>query len=192
MEINGTYGIQQTFYFSMVKAGSNDFAVSADYTPVAADSRLSKDGGAWAQTTNPVVDETEGWSITLTATEMQATRIHVQIRDAATKAVEDNALIVHTGLGAQIEANKGTYVCEVETAQAAAATNNWEAHFLAPTTTIETTADHFNGRLILFTTGALTGQMTDITDYVLSNANAKFTVTAVTEVPADGDRFVVL
>jgi hypothetical protein len=34
--------------------------------------------------------------------------------------------------------------------------------------------------------------MSDITDYVLANSKEKFTVTEMTEAPADADRFVVL
>lgn len=53
----------------------------------------------------------------------------------------------------------------------------------------EATNDHFNGRLITFLTGALVGQQTDITDYV--GATQTFTVTALTEAPANDDFFVV-
>ena len=67
-----------------------------------------------------------------------------------------------------------------------------EALAISPTTTEEATADHYNGRIILFTTGALTGQMTDITDYEQANSKEKFTYTTLTEAPADADRFVIL
>lgn len=53
----------------------------------------------------------------------------------------------------------------------------------------EATNDHFNGRLITFLTGALTGQQTAITDYV--GATQTFTVDALTEAPADDDFFVI-
>lgn len=53
----------------------------------------------------------------------------------------------------------------------------------------EATNDHFNGRLITFISGALTGQQTDITDYV--GATQTFTVTALTEAPANDDFFVI-
>lgn len=68
-----------------------------------------------------------------------------------------------------------------------------------PTTTVfaasditEATADHFNGRLALFTGGALAGQATDINDYALDTGEGKFTVTGLTEAPSDGDTFVVI
>ena len=57
---------------------------------------------------------------------------------------------------------------------------------------IEATADHFNGRLFVPTSGALLGQYTDITDYALDAGEGKFTVTAMTEPPADNTTFVIL
>ena len=67
-----------------------------------------------------------------------------------------------------------------------------------PTTTAfessatEATADHFNGRLALFVTGNLAGQQKSISDYALSGGRGKFTVAALTEAPANGDRFIVV
>lgn len=56
----------------------------------------------------------------------------------------------------------------------------------------EATADHFNGRLVIFTSGALQYQATDITDYELDTGEGKFTVTALTEAPADNVTFVII
>lgn len=56
----------------------------------------------------------------------------------------------------------------------------------------EATADHYNGRIIIFTTGALAGQATVIGDYALSGSNGHFTVTALTEAPANNDTFVII
>ena len=193
MEILAKYGIQQTFYFTMVKAGSTDLAVSGDWTPVTADADIIKDGGTTAQCTNTIASEGDViWSLTLTAAEMQATRIAISIVDAATKAVEDNVLIINTQFSGQLEASAGIIIGEVDTATFTATTTALEGFRLSPNTTEETTADHYNGRLILFTTGALLGQMTDITDYESANSKEKFTYTALTEAPADADRYVIL
>jgi hypothetical protein len=54
----------------------------------------------------------------------------------------------------------------------------------------ETTTDHYTGRVLVFTTGNLTGQATDLTSYV--GATNFVEVTALTEVPAAGDSFVLL
>lgn len=54
----------------------------------------------------------------------------------------------------------------------------------------ETTDDHYIGRTIVWITGALTGQASDVTDY--AGTNGTLTFTAVTEAPANNDRFVLV
>ena len=56
----------------------------------------------------------------------------------------------------------------------------------------EATPDHYNGRIVIFTSGALQNQATDITDYELDTGEGKFTVTALTEAPGDNDTFVIV
>lgn len=69
----------------------------------------------------------------------------------------------------------------------------------APTTTqfaaadiTEATTGHFNGRRILFTSGALAGQATAITGYTLTAEEGVFTVVALTEAPANTDTFIII
>ena len=57
---------------------------------------------------------------------------------------------------------------------------------------LEATADHYNGRIMIFTSGDLQNQATDITDYALDTGEGKFTVTALTEAPADNVTFVIV
>lgn len=54
----------------------------------------------------------------------------------------------------------------------------------------EDTDDHFNGRIIIWTSGALKDQATDITDY--NGTTKTLTFTATTEAPADSDTFVIV
>lgn len=56
----------------------------------------------------------------------------------------------------------------------------------------EATADHYNGRIVIFRSGDLQNQATDITDYELAAGEGKFTVTALTEAPADNVTFVIV
>jgi hypothetical protein len=56
----------------------------------------------------------------------------------------------------------------------------------------EATADHYIGRVIIFTSGNLIYQATEITDYALVGSNGFFTVSAMTEPPSDGDTFVIV
>jgi len=53
----------------------------------------------------------------------------------------------------------------------------------------DTTNDHFIGRTVTFATGNLVKQSTVVTDYV--GSTGVFTVTALTEGPANGDTFVL-
>lgn len=94
------YNTQTTFVFPVVKRAAVDLAVSADWTPATGDTKLSKDGAAVANTTNnPTAVSGTGsalWALTLTAAELQAGEVVVQIVDAATKAVEDQVLRIYT------------------------------------------------------------------------------------------------
>ena len=56
----------------------------------------------------------------------------------------------------------------------------------------EATADHYKGREVIFLSGALFKQATDITAYALDTGEGKFTVTALTEPPADNVTFVIV
>jgi hypothetical protein len=91
------YNTQTDFYFPMVKRGVVDLAVSADWTPATGDTKVSKDGGAVANSTNnPAIASGTSWKLTLTASELSAKWVTVQIVDSATKAVEDQFLTVLT------------------------------------------------------------------------------------------------
>jgi len=54
----------------------------------------------------------------------------------------------------------------------------------------EATNDHYNGRIVIFTSGDLQNQATDITDY--DGTDKIITVTAMTETPAEGNTFVIV
>jgi hypothetical protein len=56
----------------------------------------------------------------------------------------------------------------------------------------EATADHYNGRIIIFTSGALIGQATRIEDYALNGGRGRFTMTALTEVVPNGTTFLIV
>lgn len=54
----------------------------------------------------------------------------------------------------------------------------------------EATDDHYNGRIIIWTSGVLKDQATNITDY--AGSGGLLTFTAVTEAPSDSDTFVIV
>jgi hypothetical protein len=81
----------------MIKAGSQDFATSSDWTPANADSQYSKDGAAFGTTNGTATYEGEGiWSLALLGSEVDGKVTVVSIIDDATKAVEDQAIIIST------------------------------------------------------------------------------------------------
>jgi hypothetical protein len=55
----------------------------------------------------------------------------------------------------------------------------------------EATADHFNGRVLIFVSGALSGQATLITDYALSGGRGRFTFSTLTEAVPNATDFVI-
>ena len=192
MEFQRRYGLQTTIRFPVLVSGSQDFATSSDWTPATGDTKISKDGGNFANATNnPTAiggTGSAGWALTLTATELQCNEVSIQIIDAA---IEDQWLVVSTRLGTMIEASHGCIIGQVSDATFPPAADGFEAARLSPNTTEETTADHYNGRILTFTSGVLLGQQTDITEYVLANSLEKFSVSTLTEAPSDGDRFVI-
>lgn len=87
------YGVARHIYIAVPKAGSANHAVGADWTPVAGDVKISKDGGAAANVTNLPTAIAMGssaiWDFSLTTTELQAAQVVVTVADSATKAVDD-------------------------------------------------------------------------------------------------------
>jgi len=56
----------------------------------------------------------------------------------------------------------------------------------------ETTPDHYNGRVIIFTSGALVDQAATILDYASAGGRGHFTVSVLTEIPANTDAFIII
>lgn len=84
---------------------------------------------------------------------------------------------------AKLEASAGTIVV------GAAATGTLSTTQMTTDLT-EITDDHYNGRIVIFTSGVLQNQATDITDY--DGGTKMFTFTGITEAPSDGDSFVIV
>ena len=163
MEFQRRYGLQTTIRFPVLVSGSQDFATSSDWTPATGDTKISKDGGNFANATNnPTAiggTGSAGWALTLTAAELQCNEVSIQIID---DAIEDQWLVISTRLGVMVEANRGCIIGQVSNATFTPTTTAFEAARLSPNTTEETTADHYNGRILTFTSGALLGQQTSI------------------------------
>lgn len=135
----------------------------------------------------------------ITATALDATAI-ASVADA----VLDEALAGHTTAGsagaALQDAADGDYIAGDATAalnarrgyqglvRGAAVTGTLTASVFSTNLT-EATNDHYNDRILTFTSGALAGQSTQILDY---NGSTKvLTVAAMTEAPANGNEFII-
>ncbi len=118
-------------------------------------------------------------------TEVASILAAVDTEVAAIKAVTD-------ALGATAAARLSTAVLTeqtgtIDTAGFAPTTTQFEADDIT-----EATADHYNGRIVIFTSGALQYQASDITDYSLATGRGHFTVTALTEAPSNNDTFIII
>jgi hypothetical protein len=92
------WGTAYTFRAPIVKAGSTDYALTADWTPAAGDVKISKDGGAFANiaTLPTFVSGNAALNWTLSAAETEATEVVIQVIDSATKAVQDQFFRLQT------------------------------------------------------------------------------------------------
>lgn len=211
------YGTQTAFRFPVIKRGVVDLAVSADWTPATGDTKVTKDGGNVANTTNnpSAVGGTGSalWTLTLTATELQAAEVVVQIIDSATKAIEDQVLTIYTygNASAKIPADLSDLVRLGLTAlpnAAAGAAGGLPTLALAyPTGTVQSDAgnsasqfksdrseaadDYWNEAFVQITSGALAGQVRRISGYVgatkIVSVSPGFSGT-----PANGVTFTIL
>ncbi len=92
------YGVATTVFFPLIDKGATDLE-STPVTIASGDCKISKDGGAFANTTTASFSHVAGgmYSIPLTATEMQAKQIVLKIVDqTATKEWEDQVIIITT------------------------------------------------------------------------------------------------
>lgn len=88
------YGVETTINFVLYEVDGVDLRVDA--ADAGSDCSIMKDEGAEATCTNDFVDEGNGYSLTLDATEMQAARIVVYVIDSATKVWLDDAIVIET------------------------------------------------------------------------------------------------
>ncbi len=88
------YGVEATIDFQLFETDGVDFKVDAAHAT--ADTKIMKDEGAEANTSNAFTDEGQGYSIVLTATEMQMARGVIYVVDQSTKVWLDTRIIVET------------------------------------------------------------------------------------------------
>ena len=202
MEVLRQYATASTINFPLIERDIQDFRTSG-ITFVAADTQIMQNEGAFANTGSVPAHEGNGiYSLALTATEMTAARIVITCVDSATKLWEDQAIIIQTyahgsaGLG-QLwvdirrlvgDATLAVYLYNsvftsirvtVDTAAFTPTTTQFESDVT------EATADHYIGRSLHWATGALANQECVVLDYALVGGRGRFTVSTLTEAPAN-------
>lgn len=171
------------------------------------DSEVSKDAGTFADCTNEATEIATSsgvYYLDLTATEMNADTVAIVVKSTTTDAIP-TVLTLYPQEAGDIQVNAtylngsataasklassaaGIVTGTVDTAAFTATTTEFEADDIT-----EATADHYNGRVVVFTSGNVAGQASDITDYALSGSNGHFTVTALTEAPDNNATFVIV
>lgn len=195
----------------LVTAGGTDYKLAP--TLAEGDVKISKDGATFTNlATLPVVTPAGGSAIRLSlgSGELATRRAVIQFVDVAGAEWEDQEVIVETfgNAGAQFTLDIGLaeVLCDLQKIRgsATAAVNlGGSARGIvlgaAETGTLSTTqmstdltevtVDHYKDRTIIWYTGALAGQNSEVT---ASSAVGLLTYLAVTDAPADGDLFALL
>ncbi|MCH8850045.1 MAG: hypothetical protein IIC89_04390 [Chloroflexi bacterium] len=168
------YGVSTSMLFPLIERDVVDFEAGATFA--AGDVQMIKDEGAAANTTNLPIHEGNGiYSLTLTASEMQAARIVVTVIDqTASKVWEDQAILINAdpvpadvqevhgnetaALGLEV---LGSYhLLSVQKSQAGSSGTSIKLSASEPSTD-----DYWNHHFIRFSIGAVAGEIRRIDDY---------------------------
>ena len=132
------------------------------------------------------------------------------IRDAIAAILMDTgttlpALLPAALVGGRIDANVGalsggaTAADKLEASAATMVVGTVDNTAFSPTTTIfeadditTAAADHYIGRVVIFTSGTLQNQASVITDYELNGGRGRFTVQTLTSAPANDVTFIIV
>jgi hypothetical protein len=194
---------------------ATDASAETALTITQSDVLLWKQGGAGLSAKNDATAATHRsnglYTVPLDATDTNTLgQLIVNVAETGTLVVRQNFQVVPANVWDSMFSTDKLQVDAVELNSVAASAANLEkaasaiirgtvdhTAFTATTTIFESdditeaTADHYNGRIVTFTSGALLGQSTDITDYALNGGRGRFTVTALTELPPDNATFVI-
>ncbi len=183
------YGTQTTLDFCLYITDATVGAVKVENAAHSSgDTYLMKDEGAEANTTNAFTDEGSCYSIVLTATEMQAARILVNIEDQGTKAWADKCLVVETygnasaQFGVSADVNVISMAADTVTASAIAASAIGTSEFAAEADVNGEVVDALNVDTYseLTSCPAATASFKTMLQYLYMTARNKFTQTNTT------------
>ena len=188
-----------------VHRSRNGAAVAAYTTPTVAESSSGNMPGVYTllldeDTTVAAGNDAEEYVIHISRSEIAPVTRTIELYRPETTAGQ--TLTVTTGVGSadalQINSSTGASTQLALSAATIVTGTVDNTAFTATTTILEAddiitaAADHYNGRIIIFTSGTLQNQATDITDYSLTAGRGRFTYTAVTSAPANNVTFVIV
>jgi hypothetical protein len=163
----------------------------ASPTVVAGDIQVDTDGANSFTNVSSFSVKTDYVEVTLSSAQVGNNYFVVRFRDVAGNQWKD--ILVHRDVKPDIEQ------LHYSATQIINATVDTVTNTHTPTTTefqaddiTEATTDHYKDRIIIFTSGNLAGQCKDITGYAQVGGIGQFTVSALTEAPANNDTFVIL
>jgi len=203
------YGAATTVNFDLYAADGIDLSIAATFA--AGDVKIMKDEGAEANITTLPVDEGQGYSVALSATEMQAARIVIYVVDlTATKVWLDKVIVIETYGHASAQHSfdldsAGVDATQINSNATAAANLALSAlgivsgSFIGtPTTTAQGTdlspptsiADFYAGSLLIITSGAAAGERVAVTAWAITGS--VLTTDPLATAPASGDTFVLV
>ena len=140
---------------------------------------------------------TDGLGAIKTAVDSASTHSAADVWSVGTRALTDKADFTVTGtIDADVVSISGStdaadkLEASAETIETGAAITGTLSTTQMSTNLAEATDDHYNGRVIIWTSGVLLRQATAITDY--DGTNKILTFTAVTEAPSNTDTFVIV
>lgn len=165
--------------------------------------RISKNGAAFGAMTVTIVERENGWYtcaltgshtdtlgiLSITFTNAGAKQVNLQFRVEAT-LIDVNVAAISNSTAAAIRLglSAGQIIpFTVDDAPFSPTTTAFEVDDIT-----ELTPNHFSGRLILWTTGNLAGQMTKINGSADVSGNQQFAVVTMTDAPANNDTGVIM
>jgi hypothetical protein len=165
---------QQTITFPAIDSTVGAGATKPGLTLLASDVQISKDGGAFASATNPPVElgSTGRYALTLTAEETNCSWIHVYVEKGGMRPLDITGALSDQPAAAVV-ADGGNSPDSFVTNLTSAANDFWA------------------GAGIVFTSGALAGQVREIDSYD-GTTKAITLVEPLTAAPAAGDLFVII
>lgn len=168
-------------------AWSSGGFVEVDSTNMPGIYRLDVPNAAYASGANVVTVMLKG------ASNMVMTPLAIQLHDQTTFDSNVTHLNSSATAAAQLALSSvGIFSGTVDTATFTATTTDFEVAIAAPSTPAAVN-DHFNGRVLIFTSGTVAGQGASISDDTYTaNSKHKLTVPALTSIPANGVTFVIL